>query len=59
IVGNPDIHLGKQGLVSGTLFIKMHQAFVTERKLKLKIEVYSGENRIESTTTTFSGPITF
>jgi len=40
IVGNPDIHLGKQGLVSGTLFIKMHQAFVTERKLKLKIEVY-------------------
>ena len=59
IVGNPDITLDKQGIVSGTLFIKLHQAFVTDKKLKLKIEVYSGENRIESTTTTFSGPVTF
>lgn len=59
MVGNPDITLDKQGIASGTLFIKLHQAFVTDKKLKLKIEVYSGENRIESTTTTFSGPVTF
>ena len=59
VVGNQDIALKKQGMASGTLFVKIHQAFITEKKLKLKIEVYSGENRIESTTTTFSGPIVF
>lgn len=46
-------------MVSGTLFIKIHQVFLTKSKLTIKIEVYSEENRIESTTTSFSGPIIF
>ena len=59
IVGNQDLSLDKQAMASGTLFIKIHQAFLTKSKLTIKIEVYSGENRIESTTTSFSGPIIF
>ena len=46
-------------MASGTMFIKLHQAFVAKKKMKMKIEVYSGENRIESTTTIFSGPRVF
>ena len=59
IVGNKNIDDPKQGMASGTMFIKLHQAFVPKKKMKMKIEVYSGENRIESTTTIFSGPRVF
>ena len=59
IVGNKNIDVPKQGMASGTMFIKLHQAFVAKKKMKMKIEVYSGENRIESTTTIFSGPRVF
>ena len=59
IVGNKNIDVPKQGMASGTMFIKLHQAFVPKKKMKMKIEVYSGENRIESTTTIFSGPRVF
>ena len=59
IVGNKNIDIPKQGMASGTMFIKLHQAFVSKKKMKMKIEVYSGENRIESTTTIFSGPRVF
>ncbi len=59
IVGNKNIDIPKQGMASGTMFIKLHQAFVAKKKMKMKIEVYSGENRIESTTTIFSGPRVF
>jgi cytochrome c oxidase accessory protein ccoG len=59
IVGNKNIDIPKQGMASGTMFIKLHQAFVPKKKMKMKIEVYSGENRIESTTTIFSGPRVF
>ena len=59
IVGNKNLDVPKQGMASGTMFIKLHQAFVPKKKMKMKIEVYSGENRIESTTTIFSGPRVF
>lgn len=59
IVGNQNIDVPKQGMTSGTMFIKLHQAFVAKKKMTLKIEVYSGETRIENTTTIFSGPRVF
>lgn len=59
IVGNQNIIIPKQDLVQGTMFIKVHRAFVKKGKVEVKIEVYSGKQRIESTKTTLSGPKTF
>lgn len=59
IVGNEDIKVPKQGMAQGTFFIRLDKAFLDETKIDVKIEVYSGKQRIESTTTSFTGPITF
>lgn len=59
IVGDQNITLPKQGLAQGTLFIRLDEAFLDKKKIKVKIEVYSEKQRIESTTTIFTGPKTF
>lgn len=59
IVGNQKISLPKQGVADGTLFIKIHQAFMEKDKIDVKIEVYSGQERIESIKASFSGPKSF
>lgn len=59
IVGNQKISLPKQGVADGTLFIKIHQAFMEKDKVDVKIEVYSGQERIESIKASFSGPKSF
>lgn len=56
IVGNQNIVIPKQGIIEGTLFIKVHQAFLKKGKVPIKIEIYSGKQRIESTKTSLSGP---
>lgn len=45
-----------QGLAEGTLFIEINAAALTGDKDKLKIEVYSGEKLIETTTARFLAP---
>lgn len=59
VVGNQNIEVPKQGMAEGTLFIKLDEAFLDDKENKIKIEVYSGKQRIESTTTLFSGPVRF
>lgn len=59
VVGNQNIIVPKQGMVQGTLFIKIHKAFVEKGKISVKLEIYSGKKRIESTKTNFAGPKTF
>lgn len=59
IVGNQDIKVPKQGMAQGTFFIRLDEAFVKENRMNVKIEIYSGNQRIESTTTSFTGPISF
>ena len=44
------------GLAEGTLFIEIDKAGLEEEKEKLKIEVYSKDQLIETTGTTFLGP---
>ena len=46
----------KQGLAEGTLFIEINASTLDDDKEKLRIGVYSGDELIETTTTTFLGP---
>ena len=46
----------KQGLAEGTLFIEIDKSELKSDKNKLMIEVYSGNDLIETTTVNFLGP---
>ncbi len=59
LVGNPSIKVKPDGIAKGTLFIEINPAFIEGDKIKLKIEVYDGENLIETATTNFMGPRSF
>lgn len=57
VVSNSDnIVIPKEGLAEGTLFIEIDKKDLTGDKNKLMIEVYSGEELIETTTVNFLGP---
>ncbi|MFD1095803.1 cytochrome c oxidase accessory protein CcoG [Salegentibacter chungangensis] len=61
---NGNIHLVQQGailvpgqeLTEGTLFIEINGSALKDEKDKVEIGVYSGDNLIETTSTTFLGP---
>ena len=59
MVGNEYFKVPKEGLAQGTLFIEINPAFLTGDKTKVKIEVYSGNELIDHTTTNFLGPRSF
>lgn len=59
LVGNPTIKVEPDGIAKGTLFIEINPAYIEGDKIKLKIEVYDGENLIETATTNFMGPRSF
>lgn len=51
------LNVKKQGLKEGTLFIEIDKKDLTSSKEKLKIGVYSKGKLIETTSTSFSGPM--
>lgn len=59
LVKNERFTVPKQGMEEGTLFIEISAQSLTGDKDKIKIGVYSGDELIESTTTSFLGPRTF
>lgn len=59
LVGNPSIKVKPDRIAKGTLFIEINPAYIEGDKIKLKIEVYDGENLIETATTNFMGPRSF
>lgn len=58
-VGHQDLKIPAQGLSEGTLFIELDPAALEDEKEDLKIGIYSNNNLIETTTTTFMGPRSF
>ncbi|WCO00695.1 cytochrome c oxidase accessory protein CcoG [Psychroserpens ponticola] len=50
------VEVPEQGLAEGTLFIEIDKSELKGDKNKLMIEVYSGEELIETTTVNFLGP---
>ncbi|MDU8886480.1 cytochrome c oxidase accessory protein CcoG [Yeosuana sp. MJ-SS3] len=57
VVSNADyITIAEESLAEGTLFIEIDKKQLTGDKNKLMIEVYSGDQLIETTTVNFLGP---
>lgn len=56
IVGDERLVVPKEGNASGSMFIYMNGADVTQRKTELKIAVYEGDEKIKTITTSFVGP---
>ena len=55
-VGHQDLLIPAQGLSTGTLFIEINPSALEGEKEKVKIGIYSNNELIETTTTTFLGP---
>ena len=59
VVGKQDLIVPKQGMVGGTLFVEINKNLLDSDKTKLKIEVYDGDYKIETSTTSFLSPRSF
>jgi cytochrome c oxidase accessory protein FixG len=59
VVGQQDLKVPKQGMKSGTIFIEINQNLLESDKTKLKIEVYDGNKKIETSQTSFLSPQSF
>ena len=59
VVGKQDLKVPKQGMNGGTLFIEINQNLLDSDKTKLKIEVFNGAKKIETSTTNFLSPRSF
>ncbi|UFH45062.1 cytochrome c oxidase accessory protein CcoG [Flavobacterium galactosidilyticum] len=59
VVGKQDLIVPKQGMVGGTLFVEINKNLLDSDKTKLKIEVYDGDKKIETSTTSFLSPRSF
>lgn len=55
-VGHQGLLIPAQGLAKGTLFIEINPSALEGEKEKVKIGIYSNNELIETTTTTFLGP---
>ena len=56
VSNNKNFSVQEQGLAEGTLFIEIEKSELSGDKNKLMIEVYSGDELIETTTVNFLGP---
>jgi cytochrome c oxidase accessory protein FixG len=59
VVGIQNLTVPKQGMNGGTLFVEINRYLLEQDKTKLKIEVYEGNKKIETTTTNFLSPRSF
>ncbi len=59
VVGKQDFVVPKQGMNEGTMFIEINQFLLDHDRTKLKIEVFNGTQKIESTHTNFLSPRNF
>ncbi len=50
------IHIERQGMAEGALFIIFSRDQIPNKKMKVKIGLFSGDQLIETTTTTYLGP---
>nr|WP_314896052.1 cytochrome c oxidase accessory protein CcoG [uncultured Flavobacterium sp.] len=59
VVGKQALKVPKQGMNGGTLFVEINQNVLDSDKTKLKIDVYNGNEKIETSTTSFLSPRSF
>ncbi len=51
-----DLHLQPQGLAQGAMFVDIPKALYRAPGMKLQVEVYVGDKKVETLTTRFTGP---
>ncbi|MBL7471293.1 cytochrome c oxidase accessory protein CcoG [Robertkochia sediminum] len=56
LVSGSRITIPEQGLAEGTLFVEIDRALLDDDRMKIRLGVYSGDELIETTTTSFLGP---
>ncbi|WP_438961341.1 cytochrome c oxidase accessory protein CcoG [Nonlabens sp.] len=56
LVKNDGFDIQKEGLAEGTLFIELETGAIKSDKERVEIGIYSGDDLIETTTTSFLGP---
>jgi hypothetical protein len=59
VVGKQNFVVPKQGMNEGTLFIEINQYLLEHDRTKLKIEVFNGRQKIETTHSSFLSPRNF
>jgi cytochrome c oxidase accessory protein FixG len=59
MVGNQDFKVPKQGMSEGTFFVEINQFLLESDKTKIKVGVYNGDKKIETTNTNFLSPRSF
>ena len=59
VVSGNFFDISGQGLAEGTLFIEINASAIKSDKEQLEVEVYSGDELIETTVTSFLGPRTY
>jgi len=59
VVGEQELKVPKQGMKSGTVFIEINKFLLDSDKTKLEIEVFDGDKKIETSTTSFLSPRSF
>ena len=59
VVGEQELKVPRQGMNEGTLFIEINHLLLESDKTKIKIEVYNGDKKIETSKTNFFGPRNF
>jgi len=59
VVGEQELKVPRQGMNEGTLFIEINHLLLESDKTKLKIDVYNGTEKIETSTTSFLSPRSF
>ena len=56
MVSGTSIRIPENEMAEGTLFVEIDKAFLDNDRMKIQLGVYSGEELIETTTTSFLGP---
>lgn len=59
VVGHQELKVAKHGMSSGTLFIEINRFLLESDRTNLRIDLYAGPKKIESTKTSFLGPRSF
>ena len=59
LVGATSIHLKQEDQATGSFFVVLPRSYVTGRKMKLRIGLYNGEQRVTTLKTNFTGPFKF
>ncbi|HFG0565229.1 TPA: cytochrome c oxidase accessory protein CcoG [Flavobacterium psychrophilum] len=59
VIGKQSFKVKKQAINKGTLFVEINQFLLENDKTKIEVEVYNGNKKIETTTTSFLSPRSF